>query len=77
MTMIVDAQHVRRAVLLLRGKAEDARSTEQRARARASSSDGFPLETAETARLRGRAEAFESAATVVEDMLQESRRGAR
>jgi hypothetical protein len=35
--MIVDAQKVRRAVLLLRGKAEDARATEQRAMARSPS----------------------------------------
>ena len=74
--MIVDAQHVRRAVLLLKGKAEDARATEQRARARTSSIDGFTGESSEAARHRGRAEAFESAATLVEEMMRESSRGA-
>jgi hypothetical protein len=75
--MIVDAQHVRRAVLLLKGKAEDARTTEQRARARTSSIDGFTGESSEAARHRGRAEAYENAANVVEEMLHESNRAAR
>jgi hypothetical protein len=75
--MIVDAQNVRRAVLLLRGKAEDARASEQQARAREDSVLGPPTPSVSGARHRGRAEAYENAATVIEELLHEAASAAR